>query len=69
MNEPAIHQLGPTHSPQISWEHLLYRIYDAADALLYIGRTNDLNVRFRRHAQQKPWWPPASRATAERSEG
>lgn len=36
--------------------HILYRVFDATEALLYVGITNDLARRFADHAQEQPWW-------------
>lgn len=36
--------------------HILYRVYDAAEVLLYVGITNDLARRFADHAVEQPWW-------------
>lgn len=36
--------------------HVLYRLFDAGGALLYIGITNDLRMRFGAHASTQPWW-------------
>jgi prevent-host-death family protein len=35
----------------------LYRLYDAGDELLYVGIADDPKIRFRRHRDEKPWWP------------
>ena len=35
----------------------IYRLYDKAGVLLYIGITTDPNRRFAAHAADKPWWP------------
>lgn len=43
----------------------LYRVYDAAGALLYIGITNDPAERFGAHAGLKPWWHEAVRIDLE----
>lgn len=40
-----------------TWRHVLYRLFNAAGELLYIGITNDLNARFSWHAGRSPWWP------------
>ena len=37
-------------------DHILYRLYDTAGALLYVGITNNLKRRFERHTADKPWW-------------
>jgi hypothetical protein len=36
--------------------HALYRFYDAANILLYVGITIDPGVRFKKHYADKPWW-------------
>lgn len=36
--------------------HILYRCFNAAGELLYIGITNDPNNRFNLHASSTPWW-------------
>lgn len=41
----------------------LYRLFDAADALLYIGISDDLRGRMRAHAQEQPWWPEVDHRT------
>lgn len=43
----------------------LYRVYDAADALLYVGITNDPAERFGAHAFRKHWWHEAVRISLE----
>ncbi|MFL4491491.1 GIY-YIG nuclease family protein [Streptomyces sp. VTCC 41912] len=35
----------------------LYRVFDAAGKLLYIGISQNPDVRFGQHSQTKPWWP------------
>lgn len=37
-------------------ETALYRIYDAAGELLYVGITHDIPMRFREHKGDKRWW-------------
>jgi len=37
-------------------EHLLYRFFDAAGVLLYVGLTDDLPTRYSRHSVMQPWW-------------
>jgi predicted GIY-YIG superfamily endonuclease len=39
----------------------LYRFYDAAGRLLYVGVTGDPADRWARHAAEKPWWPDVAR--------
>lgn len=45
--------------------HALYRFFDAAGALLYIGITWDIADRFPRHALDKPWWSDIANITVE----
>jgi predicted GIY-YIG superfamily endonuclease len=46
--------------------HALYRFYDATGALLYIGITADPGSRWRKHAQDKPWWHEVANIVVER---
>jgi predicted GIY-YIG superfamily endonuclease len=39
----------------------LYRLFDAADHLLYVGITVNPAARFAEHARTKPWWPDVAR--------
>lgn len=41
----------------------LYRLYDAAGALLYVGITNDPGKRFSEHQRLSPWWSLVARRT------
>lgn len=43
----------------------LYRTWDAAGMLLYIGITGDPIERWRKHARKKPWWRRVDRITCE----
>lgn len=43
----------------------LYRFYDAASTLLYIGITARGRGRWHNHAADKPWWPAVTTATIE----
>lgn len=38
-------------------QQALYRFYDDAGQLLYVGITNDPGRRMSQHAEQKRWWP------------
>lgn len=39
----------------------LYRLYDEADVLLYIGISHQPDVRFEQHSKTKEWWPQVVR--------
>lgn len=39
----------------------LYRFYDAAGRLLYVGITADLPRRLGRHKRDRPWWADVTR--------
>lgn len=41
----------------------LYRLFDTDGALLYVGITNDPEVRWKAHSYKKPWWPDVSEKT------
>ena len=41
----------------------LYRLYDDAGVLLYVGITDDLCGRMRGHETTQPWWPQVRRKT------
>lgn len=43
----------------------LYRLFDEAGDLLYVGITNDPEVRWSYHARQKEWWPKVHRRAVE----
>ncbi|MFD9223844.1 GIY-YIG nuclease family protein [Streptomyces sp. NPDC060064] len=43
----------------------LYRFFDETGALLYVGITNDTDVRWAVHAREKAWWPAVHRSTVE----
>lgn len=60
MNQPAPLAVdGPT---------FLYRFYDAADQLLYVGVAFEPAVRWRRHANERDWWDEVARIDAVRLE-
>jgi predicted GIY-YIG superfamily endonuclease len=40
--------------------HTLYRLYDIAGRLLYVGITSDWDRRRSQHAADKAWWPRVS---------
>ena len=43
----------------------LYRLYNSADQLLYIGISADPKVRWAQHAVDKDWWPQVLRRDVE----
>ena len=43
----------------------VYRLFDADDALLYVGITGDVGRRWDQHLKDKPWWPQVNRQTVE----
>lgn len=43
----------------------LYRMWDAAGTLLYVGITGNPIERWRKHAQKKPWWRRVHQITCE----
>lgn len=45
--------------------HVLYRIYDSDDHLLYVGATTNPGSRFRFHAGSQPWWVIAAKVALE----
>lgn len=50
---------------RFAYEHVVYRVYDADERLLYIGVTVDLKNRLRVHGYQSPWYVDAARVDAE----
>lgn len=51
-----------THAPDST---TLYRLHDAADALLYIGIAGNPGRRFQQHRGDKPWWGEVARVILE----
>jgi predicted GIY-YIG superfamily endonuclease len=43
----------------------LYRLYDSADALLYVGIAEDPKKRWSEHAADKPWWSNVAQRDVE----
>jgi hypothetical protein len=43
----------------------LYRLYDRADRLIYVGISDQLGERWERHLRKMPWWPEVQRMTSE----
>lgn len=56
MTNPNIHANEPTS---------LYRLYDAADQLLYVGIAVRPDCRWEQHASDKAWWHQVTRKTVE----
>ena len=46
--------------------HDLYRIYDEADELLYVGISYSALVRITQHRDSQPWWTKVANVTVER---
>lgn len=49
--------------------HVLYRFFDRADTLLYVGITMDLPKRMGDHRKGKPWWSAVDHITVEHFDG
>lgn len=47
-------------------QHVLYRFFDEAGALLYVGVTNNPRTRFRDHRAYSPWWHKSTTITLTR---
>lgn len=45
-----------TRPPETERPCFLYFLYDGADRLLYVGMTDDVEVRMRAHEATKEWW-------------
>lgn len=45
--------------------YVVYRAFDAADRLLYVGCTNDVEARMKSHAASSPWFVYMDRFTTE----
>lgn len=45
--------------------HILYRFYDTADRLLYIGMTTNMATRLSEHRLSKNWWSEIARIELE----
>lgn len=46
-------------------QHALYRFFDPAGALLYVGISLDPGSRWKQHRDDKPWWAEVAQATIE----
>ena len=47
-------------------EHYVYRLFDAAGSLLYVGITHSLFNRLAQHAYDKDWWADVANITLAR---
>jgi hypothetical protein len=54
-----------TAGPGIDVPTALYRLFNAATVLIYVGISDSLKVRMRNHADTKPWWPEVASKTIE----
>src|SRR5699024_9013718 len=52
------------YSDMVNRETCLYRFYDSAGRLLYVGITMDLSRRLAKH-RQRDWWPDVAEADYE----
>ncbi|MGW3861094.1 GIY-YIG nuclease family protein [Streptomyces sp. NPDC005047] len=43
----------------------LYRLYDGAGVLLYVGISCNLSERWKDHREEKPWWPQVTEKRVE----
>lgn len=41
----------------------VYRLFNDADVLLYVGISGNFGLRWQQHAQAKPWWPEVHHQT------
>ena len=46
--------------------HYVYRYYDSADRLLYIGSTYSFSTRAAAHERDATWWPDVTAVKLER---
>lgn len=47
-------------------DRILYRFYDSADQLLYVGISTNMLLRLQSHSYQQPWWQDAVRIDLQR---
>jgi predicted GIY-YIG superfamily endonuclease len=55
----------PHETPGLAPSTALYRFYDAARGLLYIGITGQPAERWAKHRRLAPWWPAAAYVAVE----
>lgn len=46
-------------------EFAVYRLYDAAGALLYVGMSESVFYRLEQHVKKRPWWSEVDHAEIE----
>lgn len=56
------------YSDMVHRKTCVYRFYDSAEHLLYVGISMNLNSRLAKH-QQRGWWPDVIRCDVEWFEG
>src|SRR5258707_1324603 len=52
-------------APTMSERTAVYRLYEASDALLYVGVSSNFGRRWKQHAAAQPWWPDVQRLTVD----
>jgi predicted GIY-YIG superfamily endonuclease len=58
--------IKPDHYERLRSEtHVLYRCYNRSKLLLYVGMTNNPELRFKHHRADKIWWKYVDRITLE----
>lgn len=57
--------MPPGRPLEMSRRTALYRLYDEAAQLLYVGIAFDPRVRGYHHKKHKPWWPDVARREVE----
>lgn len=55
----------PPEAPPSKGSAAVYRLFDAARSLLYIGSTRDPGRRWMDHKREKAWWPDVATYTME----
>lgn len=50
---------------RFTWRFQLYRLFNVANELIYIGITGNINSRFERHSEKTPWWNEVASCTVE----
>ena len=57
--------MNSTPGPASSSSQTLYRFFDAAGVLLYVGITGDAATRWKAHSKAKGWWPQVATVKVE----